>query len=106
MNFRYIYTQSGNLNKTKKYGQNFWSIGFSNFVYFEEIPNQKENYTFVTSEKDFLLNTLSGNMSYSGVNLVKKHINVEQIVTESFLSSSVRVAHEKPTKKSSKNFDL
>ena len=42
----------------------------------------------------------------SGVNLVKKHINVEQIVTESFLRSSVRVDHEKPTKKSSKKFDL
>ena len=34
------------------------------------------------------------------------HINVEQIATESFLRSSVRVDHEKPTKKSSKNFDL
>ena len=42
----------------------------------------------------------------SGVNLVKKHINVEQIVTESFLRSSVRVDYEKPTKKSSKKFDL
>ena len=31
---------------------------------------------------------------------------MEQIVTESFLHSSVRVDHEKPTKKSSKNFDL
>ena len=31
---------------------------------------------------------------------------MEQIVTESFLRSSVRVDHEKPTKKSSKNFGL
>ena len=31
---------------------------------------------------------------------------MEQIATESFLHSSVRVDHEKPTKKSSKNFDL
>ena len=40
---------------------------------------------------------------YSGVNLVKKHINVEQIVTESFVRSFVRIDHEKPTKKVLKN---
>ena len=41
--------------------------------------------------------------TYSGVNLARKALNVEQLVTESFLRSSVRVDHEKHKKKVLKN---